>query len=109
MEGDFQLIEIFGNVAAGNAGCQLANVADASLRQSGPIEHEGGDRQPGNIVRSACVKVIVEKILDSLIDGTEMADERAILFPAEREKMIHERGEPAIAAFCGHTRLSDFA
>jgi hypothetical protein len=35
---DLQLIEIFRNVSAGHTGCQLANVADAALRQPRPID-----------------------------------------------------------------------
>ena len=37
-EFDLELIEIFRNISAGNTGCQLANVADAALRQSGSID-----------------------------------------------------------------------
>ena len=39
LELDLQVIEVLRDVLAGDAGCQLADVADAALRQRGPLDH----------------------------------------------------------------------
>src|SRR5205823_6122672 len=79
-----------------------------SARESGPVEDEGDRRQPRH-VRDR-VEMIVEEILDPLIDRTQVAGERAILFTTESEEVVDERCQ-AVAGrgIRVDARLADFA
>jgi hypothetical protein len=57
----------------------------------------------------ARLEVVVEKILQPLIDGAEMAGEGAVLFATEREEVIHQRSEAVGAGRRGHAGLADLA
>jgi hypothetical protein len=67
-------------------GRQRAGVGEAGL-----IEHERRGRQARHL--AGAFELIGEKILDALIDRTEMLRERTILFATEREQVIDEAGE----------------
>jgi hypothetical protein len=52
--------------------------------------------------------VVLKKILESLINGTEMAGECPILFAAKGEEVINEWGEPVTGNKRGDAGLADF-
>jgi hypothetical protein len=76
--------------------------------EAGAVEHEGRGGDARGL--GMAVEVIVEEVLDTLIDGAEMARENAVFFAADREKMVDERREAVgRAGGKGHAGLTDLA
>ena len=84
-------------------------MTDDGWREANGRDGAGFTRAAGNLAIRSGFEVVVEEILNALIDGAEVPGERAIFFAAEREKMIHERGEATDIGLGGEARLADFA
>jgi hypothetical protein len=76
--------------------------------EAGPVEDEGGSGNPRGF--GVTVEVVVKEILDTLVDGAEVAREGAVFFAADGQEMVDE-GREAIrsAGGEGHAGLPDLA
>ena len=76
--------------------------------EAGAVEDEraGGDARRFGLA----VEIVVKEILDALVDRAEVAGEGAVLFAADREEVVDERGEAVGGASGqGDAGLADFA